>query len=300
MIVSASYKTDIPAFYGRWFMNRLKAGRCRMVNPYGGQVYEIDLRPEAVDAFVLWTRNLGPFLSRLPAVAAHAPFVVQYTVTGYPRALDAGTIQPEVALGHLQEVSTTYGTRASVWRYDPIVFTSLTPPDWHRATFARLAAGLAGVVDEVVVSVAQVYRKTATNMGVAARAHGFDWWDPPASEKRALIADLAAIAADHGMALTVCAQRELVPDGVADAACIDVRRLSDVAGREITAPHKPHRAGCGCGCWASKDIGDYDTCPHGCAYCYAVRSRDLAKTRFAAHDPEGEFLFPPAKRNSER
>jgi hypothetical protein len=293
MIVSASYKTDIPAFYGDWFTRRLEAGYCRVANPYGGPPSTVGLGREAVDGFVFWTRNLGPFVDRLEAVAARGfPFVVQYTVTGYPRELDAATIAAEQAVRQLHEMAGRYGRRAGVWRYDPIVFSSLTPSAWHRRTFARLAGQLAGAVDEVVVSVAQIYRKTARNLAAAARLHGFAWDDPEPGEKRALIADLAAIAAAHGLGLAVCGQPELIVAGALAARCIDAARLADVAGRPLKAAHKPHRAACDCD--ASRDIGEYDTCPHGCAYCYAVRSRPLAKRRFAAHDPAGEFLFPPA------
>jgi hypothetical protein len=292
MIVSASYRTDIPAFYGPWFMNRLKAGYCKTVNPYGRQVHTVPLNRHAVDAFVFWTRNLGPFLDSLVEVGRRGfPFVVQYTVTGYPRALDYATIEPERAVAHLKKVARSFGRRAGVWRYDPVVFSSLTPPERHEAAFACLAAELAGTVDEVVVSFAQVYRKTARNMAAAARAFHFDWRDPPEDEKRALLGRLAGIAAGHGLALTLCGQPELLVPGVAPASCIDARRLGEIAGRPIRARHKPHRETCLC--WQSRDIGEYDTCPHGCVYCYAVQGRTLAKARFRAHDPESPFLFPP-------
>ncbi len=292
MIISASYKTDIPAFYGDWFMNRLKAGYCRMVNPYGRQVLTVPLDRQTVDGFVFWTRNLGPFLDHLHQVKQLGyAFVVHETVTGYPRALDYATIDPVRGVGHLRATAGAFGARAPVWRYDPIVITSLTPPAWHRATFARLAASLAGHVDEVVVSFAHVYRKTARNMAAAARAFRFDWRDPDADEKRALLADLAARAADAGMALTLCGQPELLVDGVTEARCIDAERLGDVAGAAIAAVRKPHRERCGC--WASRDIGEYDTCPHGCVYCYAVRNRTLAKRRHQGHSPDSEFLFTP-------
>jgi len=288
MIISASYKTDIPAFYPRWFMSRLEAGFCKMVNPYGGQIYEVPLTPGMVSGFVFWTRNLGPLSEHLPEIAERGyPFTVQYTVTGYPKALDAATIAPEKAVAHLRQLSADY-PGAGVWRYDPIVFTSATPFDWHAANFAKLAALLEGSVDEAVVSFAQVYRKTKRNMD---KVEGLAWSDEPADTKQNLLAALLPIAQKHGMALSLCAQRDLLIDGVMDAACIDAERLGRVAGRPIGAKRKPHREACGC--WQSRDIGDYDTCPHGCAYCYAVRSRDLAKQRFQAHDPESPFLFEP-------
>lgn len=292
MIVSASYKTDIPAFYGAWFLRRLDAGFCRTVNPYGRQVVTVPLGRNAVDGFVFWTRNPGPFLGALDTVAARGfPFVVQATVTAYPRALDAATIEADRAIGQLREIVRRFGRRAAVWRYDPIVFSSLTPPAWHRETFARLAAALAGSVDEVVVSVMQVYRKTSRNLAAAARAHRFDWRDPPPDEKKALLADLAGIATEHRLRFALCGQPELLVAGAIEARCIDGGRLADVAGRPLRVAHQPHRRSCACD--ASRDIGDYDTCPHGCVYCYAVQNRTLAKRRFADHDPAGEFLFPP-------
>lgn len=287
MIISASYKTDIPAFYGRWFLNRLEAGFCRMVNPYGGQTYRVDLKHGAVDGFVFWTKNLGPFLGALDVVSgASFPFVVQYSVTGLPTALERSVPDWERAVEHMAQVRDRWGPRAAVWRYDPIVTTDGTPPSWHRETFARIAARLRGVTDEAVVSFLQPYRKTARNLDAA----GLSWRDPDAGEKRALLADLAGIAADHGMALTLCTQPDL--DGVAGVTptrCVDAERLSDVAGRPILARQKGNRPGCFCA--ESRDIGDYDTCPHGCVYCYAVANRSVAQRRFSAHDPEGEFLF---------
>ncbi|WP_448208461.1 DUF1848 domain-containing protein [Azospirillum sp. sgz302134] len=287
MIISVSYKTDIPAFYGRWFLNRLEAGFCRMVNPYGGQTYRVDLTRGAVDGFVFWTKNLGPFLGALDSVSERGfPFVVQYSVTGLPTALERSVPDWERAVEHMAQVRDRWGPRAAVWRYDPIVTTDSTPPSWHRETFARIAGRLRGVTDEAVVSFLQPYRKTARNMDAA----GLPWRDPDPEEKRALLADLAGIAADHGMALTLCTQPELegVP-GVSPTRCVDAARLSDVAGRPIAAREKGNRPGCFCA--ESRDIGDYDTCPHGCVYCYAVANRATAQNRFAAHDPEGEFLF---------
>src|SRR5690242_17156658 len=101
MIISASYKTDIPTFYGEWFLNRLRAGYCKMTNPYGGQVYTIDLRPEAVDGFVFWTKNVGPFLKVLPEVRAMGrPFVVQFAINGYPRELEHSVVDAEKSIEH--------------------------------------------------------------------------------------------------------------------------------------------------------------------------------------------------------
>ncbi|MDX1575308.1 MAG: DUF1848 family protein, partial [Kiloniellales bacterium] len=110
-------------------------------------------------------------------------------------------------------------------------------------------------------------------------------------EKVDLLRDLAAIAADQGIRPTLCTQPELAASGIAPARCIDAARLADLAGRPIEARTKGNRPGCLCA--ESRDIGAYDTCPHGCVYCYAVRRPETAKHRYRAHDPAGAFLAPP-------
>ena len=103
VIVSASYRTDIPAFYAGWFMRRLEAGSCRVANPYGGPAYEVRLTPDAVDGFVFWTRNLRPLLGDLDGVREVAPFTVQFTLTGYPRALESSVIGAEEGVAQMRE-----------------------------------------------------------------------------------------------------------------------------------------------------------------------------------------------------
>lgn len=288
MIVSASYRTDIPAHYGAWFRRRLAAGHARVRNPYGGREGTVSLRPEDVDGFVFWTRNARPFLPALDDVAARGiPFVVQFTLTAYPRALEAGTLAPDAAVETLRALARRFGPGAVVWRYDPIVISTLTDAAWHGANFARLARALAGASDECVVSFLDPYRKTRRNLDAAARAGGFAWRDPPAEEKRALVAALAPRAAAHGFRLTLCTEPSLAGAAPA-AACIDAVRLSAVAGRAIAAPIAGNRPGCLCA--RSRDIGAYESCAQGCAYCYAVSSRDAARRTLARHDPAADRL----------
>jgi len=244
-----------------------------------------------VDGFVFWTRNAAPFAEALADVAARGiPFVVHTTITGYPRALETSVSDTKRSLAAVRAIADRYGPRSCVWRYDPLLLTSLTPPAWHRETFARLAAALAGAVDEVVLSFAQMYAKTRRNTARAAARHGFSWEDPAAAIKQAVLAELAAIAAAHGLTATLCAQPDLLVTNLAPARCIDAARLSDVAGRPIIAKIKGNRPGCLCA--ESRDIGAYDTCPHGCVYCYAVRTPDAAKRAYRAHDPDSPTLAP--------
>lgn len=300
MIISASYKTDIPAFYGDWFLNRLRAGYCKVVNPYNARVARVPLDRGSVDGIVFWTKNAGPFLQKLDVVAAMGyPFVVQYTINGYPRALESAVIEASRSIRHVRHISDTFGRRVQVWRYDTILFSTLTPPEFHRVNFARIAEELEGAVDEVVISFMHVYDKTRRNLDRAANEYDFRWWDPRTDEKRELVADLMLIASEHGMKLSVCSQPDYVVNGVTEARCVDAERLEGLAGHRLGARLRGNRKQCGC--FESRDIGEYNTCPQGCVYCYAVVNTSLAKARFGEHDPCSPFLFspPPGARDEE-
>ncbi|MFZ4659652.1 MAG: DUF1848 domain-containing protein [Caldilineaceae bacterium] len=292
MIVSASYKTDIPTFYGDWFINRLRAGYCKMVNPHNQQASRVDLSRETVDGFVFWTKNIGPFLKHLDEVHAKGyPFIVQHTINGYPRSLEFSVVDSQRSIEHMKRLSDVFGPRIAVWRYDTIVFSNITSVDFHRHNFTRLAKALEGATDEVVISFAQIYQKTKRNMEWASKEFGFAWEDPANEVKYELAAELAQIAKGYGMQLSMCSQKEFLAPGVVEAHCVDADRLAEVTGRPIKAKLKGNRPDCGC--FLSRDIGEYDTCPHGCVYCYAVQNRELALQRFRQHDPESEFLFIP-------
>ncbi|MBT3884975.1 MAG: DUF1848 domain-containing protein [Rhodospirillaceae bacterium] len=289
MIISASYKTDVPAFYGNWFLRRIKAGSVNVANPYGGPVRRVSLIPDAVDGFVFWTRNAAPFGSALEHInGAGYPFVLHYTITGYPRELDLATPPAEAAIADFLALSRLWGARRLIWRYDPVLISSMTPKSWHLANFQALAKVLSGATDEVVLSFTHIYRKTRGNLKRAAEAGNFTWDDPIDAEKQALLVELATIANDHGMTASLCGQPDFLGNRLTEARCIDAMRLSEFAGHEISAGKRSHRKGCACA--ASIDIGGYDTCPHGCVYCYGVQSREKAKDALAGHDATAEIL----------
>jgi hypothetical protein len=289
MIISASYKTDIPAFYGQWFINRLRAGYCMMRNPMNRRPIRVPLTTGDAEGIVFWTKNFRPFVKHVDAVAEMGyPFTVQYTINGYPKSLEFNVVDWKHSVETARTLASRFGPRCVVWRYDTIIMSKETPLAFHIDNFQRIADGLQGAVDEVVISFMQLYRKTARNLDAMARESGNNWDDPPVDVKRDLARRLFDMAEQRGMVLTICSQPDLV-SVQPPARCIDARRLSDVAGRTLfikTAGNRP-----GCECAASRDIGDYDTCPHGCVYCYAVRSNDLAIRRFRDHDPKSEYLF---------
>jgi hypothetical protein len=217
-----------------------------------------------------------------------APFTVQFTLTGYPRTIESSVIDAEAAIAQVRQLRRRFGARAAVWRYDPIVITDELGAAAHAARFAVLARALKDSVDEVVLSFMQPYRKTRRNLDRAAWRHGFGWRDPPTEEKQDLLCRLALIARDSGLTPTLCSQPELLLPALGEASCIDAGRLGDVAQRPIAARTSGNRPGCRCA--LSRDIGAYDTCPHGCVYCYAVSDRDRAVANLRRHDPDAPML----------
>ena len=175
MIISASYKTDIPAFYGEWFLIRLNAGFCRMVNPFNKfQHYKISLRTEDTDGFVFWTKNATPFLTVLAEIHKRGfAFVVQYTINNYPRELESRVVDAEQSIKNMHTIAKLYGSKVGVWRYDTIILSSLTDLEFHRNNFRALAKSLEGSTDEVVVSFVQLYKKTLKNMNLSVKQKRF-------------------------------------------------------------------------------------------------------------------------------
>lgn len=275
MIISASRRTDIPAFFTKWFIDRVRAGFCEVANPYrADQISRVSLLPEDVDVIVFITRNAAPilpYLSELDALGLRYYF--HYTLTGYPRELEARTPSVDDALGTLRRLAEHVGSERIIWRYDPIVFTEITPPAYHAEQFARLADVMHGLTRQVKISIMDDYRWVTARMNRLAKA-GINRLDisPDSPEFATLMQALVRTAGEYALEIVSCAEPfNLQQFGIAAGKCVDdgyIRRVFgiDVTHRKDPSQRKP------CGCVVSKDIGVYNTCRHGCIYCYATRS----------------------------
>ncbi|WP_428568886.1 MAG: DUF1848 domain-containing protein [Solidesulfovibrio sp. DCME] len=290
MIVSASRRTDIPAFYAKWLMGRLRAGFCEVKNPFNAnQVSRVSLDPADTEAIVLWTRDPRPLVPHLPEMLSlgHEPFFL-FTLMDNPRALDPKCPGPEVSVPAFAALAEALPGRVT-WRYDPLVITEKTPPDWHRVTFARLCRALAGLTDRVVVSFVEPYRKIAGRMRELAAA-GYPLVPLADGAAVELLLDLRDIAAARGLTLATCCQPEVFQAaGIAAARCIDPDWIEAGIGAALPGGKDPHQRP-GCGCAPSKDIGAYDRCLFGCRYCYATASETRAREHYARHDPDAPSL----------
>ncbi|GIK31917.1 MAG: DUF1848 domain-containing protein [Armatimonadetes bacterium] len=287
MVISASYKTDIPAFYGRWLLKRLDAGYCWVKNPFSERPFFVSLACEDVDGIVFWTKNAWPFMSAAEEVRRKSfPFYFQYTVTGYGEVIERAVLRPSRSVDAIRRIVDQFGSGSVIWRYDPIVLTDSMSFDWHVENFSNLAAALAGYVDEVATKFMVVHSKTRRNLTAAI---GRSWFDPDPASKAELLRAIDGVSKSQEMRMTLCSEPETQID-LPKAVCIDAARLNRM-GAHIEAPRTLGNRH-GCLCIEARDIGDYDTCPQGCAYCYATQQQRLTILRHSQHDPLAESLIP--------
>lgn len=289
-IISASRRTDIPAFYTPWLIGRLRAGYCHTLNPFGGQVYRVSLAAPDVIALAFWTRNAAPLLPYLDELDGRGyRYYFNYSLTGYPRAIETHNPDLQAAIKTFRRLSERTSPAQARWRYDPIILSSATPAEYHLRQFERIAIALNGYTQHAVISFVQFYGKTDRNLGRIAGQSGVTFENPGLEQQRLLLARLVEIAAGCGMTVYSCCNDTLVGAGVQKNRCIDPAIVAALApGLESLPQPRPTRPDCGC--IASVDIGAYDTCLFGCAYCYATNSRAAAMARYRAHDPDDTIL----------
>ena len=281
-VISASRRTDIPAFYAEWFKQALDRGEVQVKNPFGGGWQQVSLRPEAVSAIVFWTKDFGPLMGAVEELCRRGYlFYVHFTITGLPRCLEPRVPCAEAAIRQFRELARRLGPEKMQWRFDPIVISGELTAAETRERFRRLSAELEGMTRRCYTSFVHLYKKVERNLAAA----GIERPDPPRMLKEELLGRMAGIAAERGMKLFVCCDDLLVGGEVRKAKCVDPEILEKI-GAKVARPVRWAPSRPGCGCMQSTDIGAYDTCPHGCVYCYANSDFVRACRNYVRHRPE--------------
>lgn len=280
-----SRRTDIPAFYSEWFMNRMREGLAEYKNPFGGRVHRVSLKPDDVACIVFWSRDYRPLLPHIGDLERKGfAFVFHFTITGLPGVLDRDGPPAGEAMRTFRELARRFGPERVFWRYDPIVFSDQTDKLYHVRRFRELASGLQGATHRCYFSFLDFYKKVTRNLEKAHRKAGIRCFDGSDEEKRELASELAKVASDHGIAMQACCEDGVVGGSIKKGHCVDAPLIGDLfPGKETTERAKPTRPGCGC--YGSRDIGAYDTCAHGCVYCYANANKAAAQRNLERHDP---------------
>ena len=286
MIISASRKTDIPAFFAEWFFNRIREGYVLSRNPMNAhQISRIPLDPEVVDCIVFWTKNPGPMLQRLDELKDFR-YYFQFTLTGYGKDLEANLPDKrKVLIPAFRHLSDTVGPDRVIWRYDPIAFNETYTPENHLSAYRQIAEALKGYTEKSVISFVDIYQtknKTALDSLKISEASDETMYS--------FASRLYDIASANDMKIATCAEKiDLTPIGIEHNSCIDKDLIERICGGRIKV-RKDQSQRAECGCVASRDIGSYNTCLHGCRYCYANFKPDSVKATFARYDPSSPIL----------
>lgn len=326
-IIAASRATDIPAFYAPWFVNRLRAGHARWVNPFSGRPQFVSFVNTRVVVF--WSKNPLPLLPLLPEVENRGlAWYLEFTLNDYEdEGWEPGLPSLARRVDTFRRFADVAGPERVIWRFDPLLLAGHLAGDPDGCDILldrmeRVGRALTGYTRKLVFSFADIaaYRKVRENL----RRAGLDWREFTREEERRAARGVARMAAGFGMAPATCGESgDFAAWGIERNRCIDpelilkltgrhpdILRLFGLSGqRQMTLPggeaanafalrpEYPRDPGQrpACLCVPCKDVGQYDTCPHGCVYCYANTSPAVAARHYKRHDPQGESILPPER-----
>jgi len=270
LIISASRRSDIPACFGDWLMQRVEAGAVEVPNPFSKAVYTVPLQPESTAAIVFWSKNYKPFLPKLNLLEQKGfdKFLFNFTITGLPEILEPNIPPPENTIEDFKYLSLRYWKGHIFWRFDPILITGLTSEQYFLDRFRWIADRIAPFTQRCIFSFAFFYEKVKRSLKLLQEIKNLTYIDPNLERKRALAVRLGMLAAEYGLTLQSCCCEYLEDlSGIEKAHCVDGELVSAMWGGRYRYALKPSREGCGCA--ESADIGSYGTCQGGCVYCYA-------------------------------
>lgn len=296
IIVSASRATDIPAFYSDWFFNRLARGYAVWRNPFNGADCYVSFSNTRF--IVFWSKNPAPLLPHLQTLRdAGIGCYIQYTLNDYVHDdLEPHVPSLEYRINTFKQLVERLGMGRVVWRFDPLLLTDRITIEDLLGKISHIGDQLAGYSEKLVFSFADIssYRRVPVNLQNSGINYT-EWDDASMMEFASRLSEMNARR--WGYTLATCAERiGLERFGIAHNRCIDPELISRIMGDDKvlmdyldTARRDPGQRKL-CGCILSKDIGSYNTCVHGCAYCYANTSQLRASINRGRHNPYSETI----------
>ncbi len=279
-VISASRRTDIPAFYMEWFMEQIKNGFFELTNPYNGKKSTLPSRVDTIHSIVFWSKNFGPFIKdrfgeRLMETGYNLFF--NFTINPDSHLLEPNVPSLEERLDQLDALCENFGKKCVNWRFDPICFYTATEqgPQNNLDDLSKIAkrASAAGI-SRCITSFMDHYRKVKNR---AAAIPGFFFMDPSIQRKKEILLDMEKKLSSLDIGLQTCCEKkilETMPDGssVTSSSCIPNDLLVKIYGGQLSLKKDTgQRVKNGCGCRVSVDIGSYrlHPCYHNCLFCYA-------------------------------
>lgn len=285
MIIQTGMRTDIPAFYSKWFINRIDEGFVLVRNPYNPeQVTRYSLSPDVVDLIAFCTKNPAPMLLHMDKLRPYGQYWF-VTITPYGKDIEPNVPDKKLVMEDFKRLSSILGPECMGWRYDPIFIDNYHTVEWHINQFDAMAQNLRGYTSSCVISFIDIYKKVERNFTGIREVTSY--------QKNIIGEAFARICKTNGMILRPCAEgNELEKYGADCSGCMTVGIYEAALHSKLLVPQKKLNQRRGeCACYLGIDIGVYDTCNHLCKYCYANSDISLVKENIKKHNPDSPFLI---------
>jgi len=287
MIISASRRTDIPAYYSDWMFNRIKEGYVYVQNPMNiHQISKICLNPDAVDCIVFWSKNPKPMLTKLDFFDEYKyAYYFQFTLNPYDKDIETSLPPKNEIIETFKRLSDKIGPQKVIWRYDPILLNNKYTMTYHIDKFNEFAHKLKKYTKKVTFSFIDFYRKISENIKINGIIQ-------LTIEEKNFIAEIfSKIAKENNLHIDTCAEDiELSKYGIEHARCIDDKLIAKITGYNVTVKKDKYQR-LECGCVESIDIGKYNSCSNGCVYCYANYNCKIVENNVKKHEQLSPLLI---------
>ncbi len=283
MIINTGMRTDIPAFYSEWFMNRIREGYVLVRNPYRPDwITRYELSPDVVDCLAFCTKNPAPMLRYIDELKRfHQYWFV--TITPYDKDIEPNVPPKEQVMQDFAALSEAIGTNCIAWRYDPIFIDNIYTIERHISDFEIMCRTLSGYTNVCVISFIDLYERVSRDFSQVRTV--------TSQERAAIGKTFAEIGSRYGITIKACAEgNDLAQYGVDCNGCMTKETFEQAIGSRINVPKKKSQRA-ECSCVLGTDIGAYDTCGHLCRYCYANSNRENVRRNMKIHDPKSPFLI---------
>ena len=284
MIINTGMRTDIPAFYSKWLLNRIKEGFVYVRNPYyKNQVTKYVLNPSVVDCICFCTKNPTPIIPYLDGELSKYRQFWFVTITAYSKDYEPNVPDKTKVIQAFKEISKRVGPNAIGWRYDPIFYGNGYDKQKHIEEFSKIAKALKGYTNSCVISILDLYEKVKRN------AQGI--YPPSESEQMDLVKELVKIAKENDITIRSCCEgKHLAELGVDVSGCQTKEVIENAIGINLNVPNVKNQRMI-CNCLLGQDIGAYNTCGHLCKYCYANMDKQIVLDNIKKHNINSPFLI---------
>lgn len=287
MILFASGRTDIPAFYSNWFINRVEAGFVDVRNPFNqklvSRIYFSD-----VDLIMFCSKNPLPMINKLDILKLPVLFYV--TITPYGKDVEPNIPDKRLIIDGVKKLSLVLGIDNVVVRYDPIFLSDKYNVDYHIKAFDKLCKNLNGYVNKIIVSFMDEYKNVRNNRGILR------YRTITKEDYKKIGEAFSKSAMDNGMSVQTCFEDEdLTQYGFVKGECLSHELAYILTGKKFKSSNV--RKEKKCECVQMVDIGDYNSCLHMCKYCYANYDEKAVSSNFERHDDNSSLLIGSIQRD---